>query len=141
MASPAHHADQTGQNRVIGMSPESTSVQVPAVALISIGSRPPRKTSARASRSRSISTRKPALRSIRYAHTGARVFPAMMPRLGKSTSLIRSMARYAPRAIPGHIRRPSQSRAATAMPVGGHRGVTSAPSTTTRWRRPSRPLA
>ncbi|CAM5283420.1 hypothetical protein SVIOM74S_08008 [Streptomyces violarus] len=45
----------------------------------------------------------------------------------------------APRAMPGQIRAPRYSRAASEIPVGGQSGVTTAPSTTT-WRvSPSRP--
>lgn len=76
MASPAHHADQNDQNPLSGRLPLRTTTTDPTVALISIGTMPPRKTSATPSPSRSSSARKPTLRSSRKAQTGARVFPA-----------------------------------------------------------------
>ncbi|GAA3069428.1 hypothetical protein GCM10020254_11480 [Streptomyces goshikiensis] len=117
----------------------STSVQVPTVALSSIGSSPPRKTSAIPSRSRSISRRNPARRSIAYAHTGPRVFPARIAMSAGSIPASPSMTRYAPSVIPGQTHGPIHSRQARAMPVGSHRGVTAAPSMTTRWVRPTQP--
>lgn len=43
-----------------------------------------------------------------------------------------------PTAIPGHTRNPKYSRQPSAIPVGGHSGVTTAPWTVSSLSRPSR---
>ncbi|OKJ84813.1 hypothetical protein AMK32_12605 [Streptomyces sp. CB01883] len=155
MASPVHHTDQVGQKPAVLSAPETSRVVVPVVALTSIPVNAPRKIRPRTSRSRSSSLRNPARRSNRQEQTGARVFPAVIARTAGSDGPRPMLARNAPSATPGHTRLPRSSRLATAIPLGGHSGVTwlrtsccSSPSSAepkyraamTQISRPARPL-
>lgn len=142
MASPAHQADQTAQNRDPDSDPFSNWTTVPVVELMTMPPRAPRKTRATPSRRRSSSVRKPTARRARKEQSGASVLPAVMARPQKVRPSLRAMTvSSAPSAMPGQIRVPRYSRDARAIPEGGQRGVTTEPSTVTFRRRPSRPEA
>lgn len=107
IASPIHHAAQTGQKSRRGSRPVAASVPQPMVALTSIAAMAPRNTRVTPSRSRSSSGRKPTLRSSRNAQTGARVLPAEMVTPGSVMVLPTvAMESRAPTAIPGQTRSP-----------------------------------
>ncbi len=132
MTSPAHHAAQTDQNPLAGSLSSSSSTAVPVVALIIIPVIAPRKTRTTPSRSRSSSVRKPTWRSRRKAQTGASVLPVTTSAVDVVTDPVRLvMTRREPSAIPGQTRSPRVSRALSAIPVGGHSGVITAPWTVT----------
>ncbi|CAM5484393.1 hypothetical protein SAURM35S_06332 [Streptomyces aurantiogriseus] len=124
IASPVHHTDQVGQKSWAVSAPEATSTPVPTVALITMPIRAPRKTSARASRSRSRAVRNPTRRRRRQAHTGATVLPTVMASTGRIDGPSVTFTRNAPSATAGQARRPHSSRTTSAMPVGGQNGVT-----------------
>lgn len=132
MTSPAHHAAQTDQNPLAGSLSSSSSTAVPVVALMTIPAIAPRKTRTTPSRSRSSSVRKPTRRSIRKAQTGASVLPATTRAVDGVTDPVSvAITSREPSAIPGHTRNPMYSRAPSAIPVGGHSGVITAPWTVT----------
>ncbi len=141
IVSPAHQASQTGQNSLLSREPVATCSPTPAVELISMAPKPPRKTRQSPSRSRAMSSRKPTRLSSRKAHSGAAVLLTTVTTVVSPGVVREAMTRKQPRAIPGQTRTPSSSRAATATPVGGQIGVTTTPSTTRRPSRPSRPTA
>ncbi len=87
---------------------------------------------AAASRRRSISVLKPAARSSSAAAKGASVFPAAVTAAASGWGVIGRFTRKAATATPGHTPRPSSSNATTAMPVGGHKGVTFFSTSATR---------
>ncbi len=137
IASPVHQTDHVGQNSSALSAPERARAPLPTVALISIPVSAPRKISPIASCRRSSSVRNPVRRSSAYEQTGARVFPSTMASTAGIDGPSGTLTRNAPSAIPGQTRRPRRSRLATAMPVGGHSGVTWPP--TSCWTSPSVP--
>ena len=58
------------------------------------------------------------------ATSGASVFPAAVTAAASGPSLIGRFTAKAATATPGHNDRPKSRKAATAIPVGGHSGVT-----------------
>jgi hypothetical protein len=133
MASPVHHTVHAEPKSLPGMAPETTRVTDPTVALMVIPSSAPRNTMAAASRRRSISRRKPTHRNSVAAASGARVFPAAVTAAASGSVLIGRFTRNAASATPGHTDRRRTTKAARAMPLGGHRGVTFR-SIRARWR-------
>ena len=123
IASPVHHTAQAEAKLVRGMASDSTSVPAPIVALISMLNSAA-TTMAMASLSRSISFRKPIANNSSTATKGATVLPAAVAAAASSEDVIVTLTRNAPRATPGQILRPMRRNATTAMPVGGHSGVT-----------------
>ncbi len=124
IASPVHQTDHVGQKSAASSTPVRTSVPVPVVELTSMPVKAPRKISARASRRRSSSLWNPARRSRAYEQRGASVLPAVMARTAGTDGPSETLVRNAPSAIPGQTRGPSRSRPASAIPLGGQRGVT-----------------
>ncbi len=122
MASPAHHTDHAGMTSSRGMLPERTRAAVPTVAL-SMVLTGAATTMATASRTRSISVRNRNRESRVAATRGAIVFPAAVAAAAGRGSM-GAFTRKAARATPGHILRPNTRNATTAMPAGGHSGVT-----------------
>ncbi|CAM5268875.1 hypothetical protein SGRIM128S_01017 [Streptomyces griseomycini] len=100
-----------------------------------------RNTRARPSRKRARSLRNPTLRNRRYPHTGAAVLPARTPSEDHRSEVSVMRTDRAPSAIPTQQRSPKNSREATATPVGGQMGLTTAPSTIRFRSSPSRPAA
>jgi hypothetical protein len=124
MASPVHHTAQAAGNLLAAMAPESTNVPVPMEALISMLRSAARKTIAKASCSRSISLRKPTLTRRSAATIGASVLPAAVAAAASPFVLMGRLTARAASATPGHTPHPKIRSATTAMPVGGHSGVT-----------------
>jgi hypothetical protein len=124
MASPAHHTVHATGKRWLGIAPDATRVREPMSALIVMLNNAPRNTMAAASRTRSISRWNPTRIRSTAARSGATVFPAAVARAASTFVLIGRFTRSAATATPGHTDRPSRRKAATAIPVGGHRGVT-----------------
>ena len=124
IASPVHHTVQALTRLSELIAPETTSVPAPIVALMSMLARAPRKTIANASCRRSSCRRKPTLARSMAATKGASVLPAAVTAAASGPSLIGRFTAKAATAIPGHNDRPNSRNAATAIPVGGHSGVT-----------------
>jgi hypothetical protein len=64
--------------------------------------------------------------------SGASVLPTEMAPAVNRVGPIGALTRKALRATAGHILRPNKTIAATAMPVGGHTGVTCPSTSATR---------
>ena len=58
--------------------------------------------------------------------------PVPMPQAVATETPVETLTRVAPMATPGHSRMPPRSKAARAMPVGGHTSVTCAPTVASR---------
>lgn len=124
IASPVHHTDHVGQNSSALSTPVRARVPLPIVALTSIPVNAPRKISASASGKRSNCLWNPVRRSSAYEQRGAMVFPSTIASTAGIDGPSETLTRKAPSAIPGQTRGPRRSRVATAIPVGGHSGVT-----------------
>jgi hypothetical protein len=124
MASPVHQTAHPAANLLAGMAPETTNVPAPIEALISMLRSAARKTMAKASCSRSISLRKPTLTRRVAATIGASVLPVAVAAAASPFVLMGRLTARAASATPGHTRHPKMRNATTAMPVGGHSGVT-----------------
>ena len=98
------------------------------LALIIIAPSAPRKTSAIASRNRSRRISNRVARNSSNAASGASVLPAAMTGAVHTGGLSVTFTRNAPRNIPGDTRRPKTSRPTSAIPDGGHTGVTLVPT-------------
>ncbi len=125
----------------MGSLPDTRSMPTPVPELISIATRAPRKTSASPSRRRLRLRRNPTARSISHAQTGAAVLPATIPTVSGPALPRERTTSSAPRAMPGTHHGPNRSRQASASPVGGQMGVTTAPSAVSCCDSPSRPAA
>ncbi len=129
MASPVHHTTQVCQTSPAGTVPVNSMMRTPSDAPMRVLARAPSRISATASLIRSSSSRKSALLSRTYAHSGAAVLPTVTASAraidGAPMRLITSAAAAAPTAAQG----PRSSRQISATPVGSHRGgMTPAPS-------------
>jgi hypothetical protein len=124
IASPVHHTAQVARTSSASSAPAATRDQVPVVALISMPPSAATNTRATTSLTRRRSSRNPALASSRHAQTGASVLPAEIATTAGSVGPTSTFARNAPIVMPGQHRTPNNSRHASAMPVGGHSGVT-----------------
>src|SRR6266487_3500755 len=132
MASPVHQTAQVDQKFVARTDAESTSTELPMVALIIM---PPRAAAiiASASRSRSSSRWKSTRRKSSAAANGARVLPAAMSAAPTGDGPIGRLTANAPKAMAGQTRGPMTRKATRAIPLGGQTGVT-CPWTTAKLR-------
>jgi hypothetical protein len=119
MASPSHHTHQSSPNRSQTARPETQSDVTPIVALASVLAQAdsPRRRST--SRKLARELRKPARPSSQAPRTASRVLPKAMPQAPSGGTLVKTLARKAPSAIPGQTDRPRSQTAARAIPVGG----------------------
>ena len=132
IASPVHHTAHAERNCDPPIAPDRTRVPAPIEALTIMLSRA-RTTTAAASRSRSICHRNPtAMRSV-ATMKGASVFPKAVAAAAHTWALMGAFTAKAATRIPGHTRRPRMRKATTAIPDGGHSGVTFFP-TRASWR-------
>jgi hypothetical protein len=122
--SPGPPTAQVAQKPSRGTVPESTSTEVPTVALTVMASRAPSTMMAAASRKRSSSIRKPALLRRVAAVSGANVLPAAMKAAPSGEGPMGRLTARAPRNTAGQTLRPNTSMATRAIPVGGQIGVT-----------------
>src|SRR5439155_4434376 len=94
------------------------------VALTAVLTRPASATNLKMFRARSKTAAPPAKRVTRAAPTSASsVLPAAIPSDDRTEPAVVTLTRKAPAKITGQMPRPSSSRAASAMPVGGQTGV------------------
>jgi hypothetical protein len=105
-------------------APPRRRLATPTVALTIVLSPAASTASASTSRARSSEGRKRTARSRLAPTSASRVLPALMPSTVTRGTPVQELARNAPSATPGQYRRPHTSRAASAIPVGGHTAVT-----------------
>jgi hypothetical protein len=124
IASPVHQTAHVGQKSVAATVPDSTSTEVPKVALIAMPARAPSPMIATASRRRSSSSRNPVRLRSSTATSGASVLPAAMTAAPRGEGPIGRLTARAAAKIAGQIQRPKTRIATSAIPVGGQIGVT-----------------
>jgi hypothetical protein len=122
MASPNHQSSQAPPYVPI-LSSARVSTVTPFVALITGLRTAPPTTSASTERTRSSAGVKPILATSRAPATAASVFPTVMPAATASVASLVALAVKAPTATAGQKRTPRRSKAASAIPDGGHTGV------------------
>ena len=98
-------------------------VRLPNVAVIVMGKTAPASTKTKMSRRLSIRQSNLAQRSNIQATNGPRVLPMEIPKDACHEAPVAILTRNAPTQMPGTIRCPQSSKAARAMPVGGHISV------------------
>ncbi|MDB5998743.1 MAG: hypothetical protein JWP52_442 [Rhizobacter sp.] len=124
MASPSHHTRTVRKKSDQAMTPLTNSHSVPFNALSSIDANAPMQTNSSRSRRRSSAAWKPSRCSATAAASGPKVLPAAISKAAQTGVPTLQATAKAPRLMPGHMRRPPRSKAATAMPVGGQIRVT-----------------
>src|SRR6266508_6332470 len=120
-ASPDHQESQSVAKRSDAPAPLAARDATPTVELtvvLTIAASPAR---ARTSRTRSSAGRNPATcASSQVPATASSVFPAAIAAAPATGTPLVAFARNAPRATAGQKRTPRRTRAASAIPEGGH---------------------
>lgn len=124
IASPVHHTHHTDGAECQGTIPASARLITPLVAETVIAIAEPNSTRRRTSRTRSSDFSKSTRRNRKAPKTGASVFPVAIAAAVQSGSALSPLLTNAPIHMPGHARYPQRSKAASAIPVGGHTAVT-----------------
>ena len=122
--SPSHQMRHADARSPASITPVTSRLKPPIVALIVVLATPAKNTSASTSRTRSSAGLKPATRRSRYAPaTASSVFPHVIPTVAASGIPVQEFARNAPSATPGQNRGPPSTSAVSASPVGGQIAV------------------
>jgi hypothetical protein len=120
IASPTHQVRHVSASFGCWTKPAVYRLATPSVALIIVDNAAANTIRPRTSRKRSSESRKPGTRESAYAPTTASsVLPVAMPAAASEGAPVSMFATSAPIKIPGHMRRPARSTAASAIPVGG----------------------
>src|SRR5215510_11855682 len=122
--SPSHHVSQIAPKRAQLAYPVRARLRTPTVALTVVATPPASAANAKKLRARRKTSRPPAQRfTSQTPTTASSVLPAAMPSDEATDPAVVTFTRNAPRKIAGHAEYPYSSRAASAMPVGGHTAV------------------
>src|SRR6266508_5211547 len=121
MASPSHHVNQAEAKSLDWMKLPMDRLVTPIVALTTVLSVAARRANFKISWARSKALRPLANRLRKRAPTNpSSVLPVAMPSDVATEPAVVTFAKKAPRKIAGQTREPSNTKAASAMPVPGH---------------------
>jgi hypothetical protein len=121
--SPSHHVAQMPANEAHAACPVTASESVPMVAptVVAAAAKPPKRNMS-LTRSKQAAPR--AKRCTSHAAASASsVLPTAMPTEAITDPEVVTFTSRAPTKIAGHARKPSRTRTAIAMPVGGQTAV------------------